>query len=100
MRFGSPTYFYFNTDPHTSTEAKAHAEEVLQAAGIHERHPDHTDVEHQTRVLAGYKASLHSTLSTLATITPFLTVSLVDPRVSEEAKQHAREYIKEHSVET
>lgn len=50
----------FFPDPYTSSDAKAHAEEVLQAAGIHERHPEHTDEEHQTRVLAGYKAALHS----------------------------------------
>ena len=50
------------TDPHTSLEAKAHAEEVLQAAGIDERQPGHTDEEHLTRVLAGYKAALHSML--------------------------------------
>lgn len=47
-------------DPHTSAEAKAHAEEVLEAAGILERLPDHSDEEHQTRVLAGYKAALRS----------------------------------------
>lgn len=86
------------TDPYTSAEAKAHAEEVLQAAGIHERHPGHTDEEHQTRVLAGYKASLHSTWWALGTITR-VTMSLADPRVSDEAKEHAREYLKEYDIE-
>ena len=56
----SPKFPFVISDPYTSAKAKAHAEEVLQAAGIHERHPGHTDDEHQTRVLAGYKASLHS----------------------------------------
>ncbi|KAJ7913885.1 Conidiation protein 6-domain-containing protein [Mycena leptocephala] len=40
---------------------------------------EHND-EHQTRVLAGYKAALHN------------------PRVSEEAKQHASEYLEEHNA--
>ncbi|KAH7888455.1 Conidiation protein 6-domain-containing protein [Phlebopus sp. FC_14] len=69
------------SNPHTSEEAKKHAEEVLQAAGIHGRHAEATDEEHETRVLAGYKAALHN------------------PRVSEEAKQHAREFLREHGAE-
>ncbi|KAI9572066.1 Conidiation protein 6-domain-containing protein [Boletus coccyginus] len=69
------------SNPHTSAEAKAHAEEVLQAAGILERQPGHSDEEHQTRVLGGYKASLHN------------------PRVSEEAKEHAREYLKAYGID-
>jgi len=48
------------SDPHTSEEAKRHAQEVLEAAGIHGRHDDDTDEEHEMRVLAGYKAALHS----------------------------------------
>ncbi|KAF9222659.1 hypothetical protein BS17DRAFT_175596 [Gyrodon lividus] len=69
------------SNPHTSEQAKQHAEEVLQAAGIHSRHPDHSDEEHRTRVLAGYKAAIHN------------------PRVSEEAKQHARQFLEEHGIE-
>jgi len=68
------------SNPNTSPQAKQHAQEVLEAAGILERHPDHTEEQHQTRVLAGYKAALHN------------------PRVSEEAKQHAREYLQEYGV--
>ncbi|KIK79559.1 hypothetical protein PAXRUDRAFT_16276 [Paxillus rubicundulus Ve08.2h10] len=72
------------SNPNTSEQAKHHAEEVLQAAGIDSRHPDHSEEEHQTRVLAGYKAALHSKY----------------PRVSEEAKQHAKEFLGEHGIES
>lgn len=89
---------FFNPDPYTSQAAKAHAEEVLQAAGIHERLPDHSEEEHQTRVLAGYKAALHSMSRTIG-LASSLTLSSIDPRVSEEAKQHVREYLEEHGVE-
>ncbi|KIM69008.1 hypothetical protein SCLCIDRAFT_811187 [Scleroderma citrinum Foug A] len=68
------------SNPHTSEEAKRHAQEVLEAAGIYGRHDDHTDEEHETRVLAGYKAALHN------------------PRVSDAAKQHALQYLEEHGV--
>jgi len=50
-------------DEHTSEEAKAHAREVLEAAGYSiERAQGATDEEHETHVLAGYKAALHSAL--------------------------------------
>lgn len=39
-----------------------------------------TEDEHLTRVLAGYKAALHN------------------PRVSKEAKDHAKEYLAEHNA--
>ncbi|KAG8213794.1 HbrB-like-domain-containing protein [Butyriboletus roseoflavus] len=87
------------SNPYTSAEAKAHAEEVLQAAGIHERHPEHNDDQHQARVLGGYKASLRSMSRVLGTITQFLTMPSIDPHVSDEAKQHAREYLKEYGIE-
>ena len=67
------------TDPRASEEAKRHAREILEADGYTvEPGPGVTQDEHQTRVLAGYKAALHN------------------PRVSEEAKAHAREYLAEH----
>ena len=67
------------TDPRASEEAKRHAREILEADGYTvEPGPGITQDEHQTRVLAGYKAALHN------------------PRVSEEAKAHAREYLAEH----
>lgn len=54
----------FGIDDRTSAEAKAHAREVLQAAGYEVDGGDSetvTDVdEHLTRVLAGYKAALQS----------------------------------------
>ncbi|KAG6889946.1 hypothetical protein C0995_013473 [Termitomyces sp. Mi166 len=65
-------------DQNTSEDAKKHAREILSAAGIHEQDID--PEQHETRVLAGYKAALHN------------------PKVSEEAKQHAREYLKEHDT--
>ncbi|KAI6135765.1 hypothetical protein EV401DRAFT_2203367 [Pisolithus croceorrhizus] len=69
------------SNPYTSEEAKKHAEEVLQAAGIIGHHQDATDEEHETRVLAGYKAALHN------------------PRVSDAAKEHARRYLEERGLE-
>ena len=47
-----------------SESAKEHSREILEEAGItvdHSGKPERgTDDEHQTRVLAGYKAALHS----------------------------------------
>ncbi|KZT68280.1 hypothetical protein DAEQUDRAFT_712122 [Daedalea quercina L-15889] len=65
----------------TSSQAKEHAREVLEAAGYTiEPGPGMSQDEHETRVLAGYKAALHN------------------PRVSEAAKQHAQEYLREHDA--
>jgi hypothetical protein len=47
-------------DPHVSEEAKQHAREVLEAAGIQHKLDTHSEEEHQHRVLAGYKAAIHS----------------------------------------
>lgn len=45
----------------TSPEAKAHAREILEAHGYTvERAEDVSQDEHETRVLAGYKAALNS----------------------------------------
>ena len=69
------------TDPHASEEAKRHAREILEADGYAvDAAPGVTEDEHQTRVLAGYKAALHN------------------PRVSEEAKEHAREFLAQHNA--
>ncbi|KAH8107832.1 hypothetical protein BXZ70DRAFT_912866 [Cristinia sonorae] len=69
------------SNPNTSEQAKAHAREILEAAGYtFERSSDVSEDEHQTRVLAGYKAALHN------------------PRVSQEAKDHAKEYLREHNA--
>ncbi|KAJ3928003.1 MAG: hypothetical protein NXY57DRAFT_1023163 [Lentinula lateritia] len=59
-----------------TSEAKAHTREVLEAAGI-EVDLGHTSDEHQTTVLAGYKAALNN------------------PRVSAEAKAHG-DFLREH----
>ena len=46
---------------HTSPEAKAHAREILEAHGYTiERAEGVSESEHETRVLAGYKAALSS----------------------------------------
>ncbi|KAG2153804.1 Conidiation protein 6-domain-containing protein [Suillus clintonianus] len=63
------------SNPNVSEEAKQHAREVLEAAGIQHKLDTHSDEEHQHRVLAGYKAAIHN------------------PNVSAAAKQHAREYL-------
>lgn len=48
-------------DDRTSAQAKEHAREVLEAAGYTvEPGPGVSQTEHETRVLAGYKAALHS----------------------------------------
>lgn len=50
-----------HTDDRTSAQAKEHAREVLEAAGYTvEPGPGVSQSEHQTHVLAGYKAALHS----------------------------------------
>lgn len=86
------------SDPHTSEEAKRHAQEVLEAAGIYGRHDDHTDEEHETRVLAGYKAALHSKSLVIYLGGEKPEQAFVDPRVSDAAKQHALQYLEEHGV--
>lgn len=63
LHSGFHRYFYsfssFFLDEGTSKEAKQHAREILEAAGIDPSNLK-TDAEHETRVLAGYKAALHS----------------------------------------
>jgi hypothetical protein len=50
-----------SADENTSAEAKQHAKEVLSAAGYQVEKPSgSTDEEHETRVMAGYKAALTS----------------------------------------
>jgi hypothetical protein len=49
------------SDEKTSEEAKAHAREILSAAGYNEYAAD--EKEHQMRVMAGYKAALTSECS-------------------------------------
>ena len=56
------------TDPKTSEEAKEHARDILEAEGEevqrppkqHSPPPSPQHDEHTKRVLAGYKAALHS----------------------------------------
>ncbi|KAK7047685.1 hypothetical protein VNI00_006453 [Paramarasmius palmivorus] len=72
-------------DPTTSDEAKAHAREVLEKAGAL---PDTNDDEHEKRVLAGYKAALHSAYGRV----------MQNPNVSEEAKENAQKVLQEHDA--
>ncbi|KAJ6567074.1 Conidiation protein 6-domain-containing protein [Mycena capillaripes] len=67
-----------STNKATSNKEK-HAREILEAAGYTVTEKGHED-KNQERVLAGYKAALHN------------------PRVSDEAKAHAREYLEEHDA--
>ncbi|KAF9498009.1 hypothetical protein BDN71DRAFT_1429169 [Pleurotus eryngii] len=58
-----------------------YAREILEAVGYSVEQPSETtEDEHQTRVLAGYKAALSN------------------PRVSKEAKQHAQDYLDAHGA--
>ena len=85
---------------HTSPEAKKHAREILEAHGYTvERAEGVSEDDHQTRVLAGYKAALNSeSYHTLFLYRHVAHICLIDPRVSDEAKAHAREFLKEHNA--
>jgi hypothetical protein len=50
----------FPPDEATSDKAKAHAREILEAAGHAETNENTDTEEHKVRVLAGYKAALSS----------------------------------------
>lgn len=88
-----------HSDTHTSEEAKAHAREVLEAAGYtFDKGEGVTEDEHETRVLAGYKAALHSEYSRRRHSCIYVESVFIDPRVSEAAKEHAREYLDTHGA--
>ncbi|KAJ8453581.1 hypothetical protein ONZ45_g19658 [Pleurotus djamor] len=71
----------YSSGEYITKEDINYAREILEAAGYHvERSAETTEAEHQTRVLAGYKAAMHN------------------PNVSKEAKEHARQYLKEHGA--
>lgn len=89
------------TDPLTSEGAKAHAREVLEAAGYtFERDEGVSEDEHMMRVLAGYKAALHSESDNTNFIyaSAHCVFATLDPNVGPEAKEHAREFLKEHDA--
>ena len=86
-----------SSDENTSEQAKAHAREVLEAAGYTvERDPDVSEDEHEKRVLAGYKAALHSECIACVYRIFFGSNFEPDPRVSAEAKQHAKQYLEQY----
>lgn len=81
----------------TSKDAKAHAREILEAHGYTaERAEGTSESEHETRVLAGYKAALSSKYIFRYAVES--SSRLKDPRVSEEAKTHAKEYLQAHNA--
>lgn len=101
------------SDPNTSEKAKQHAREVLEAEEEVEAQPEHSPAvsapdQHTKRVLAGYKAALHSMFPVLPSphhrpiardsyqISDLL---LTDTNVSEEAKERARDILREHGEE-
>ena len=101
---------YSPTDPNTSEKAKEHAREVLEAEGEPEvtpaqrAQPTSPEDQHTRRVVAGYKAALHSTsLSFLPRYHPPRLAcscipdptSPVDDHVGEEAKEKARKKLAE-----
>lgn len=88
----------FMTDPNTSEEAKRHAREILAADGYSVDAPEGvSESEHQMRVNAGYKAALNSEcFCALVWLKGDYSELDPDPNVSEEAKQHAIEYLREH----
>jgi len=93
------------TDDRVSEEAKAHAREILDAAGVLEEFEEGGSEEqrdeHENRVLGGYKAALNSTSSQIVPLyarsNDTSTLS-VDPNVSEGAKEHAREFLRERNA--
>lgn len=90
------------TDSRTSEDAKKHAREILEAAGVHfDAAEGVVAAEHEKRVIAGYKAALHSECDPPVAVIAAHDIYIynLDPRVSEEAKQHAKEYLKEHNVQ-
>ena len=80
-------------DPNTSAEAKEHAREVLEGQGL-----DTGEDLHQTRVNAGYKATLKSMYPTNVWYAGFADCRPTDPNVSEEAKQHAHDLLEERDA--
>ena len=97
------------TDPRTSEEAKQHAREVLAEEEEEEAHPEQSSPvsahdRHTKRVLGGYKAALRSTLLGLTTAGSLVSAKLtswlsIDTNVSQEAKDRAREILKEAGEE-
>lgn len=82
-------------DPNTSEEAKHHAQQVLNAAESGNGSDDAVD---PTRRAAGFKAALHSEhhqpFEILLSALNALNIVLLDPNVSTEAKEHAREELR------
>jgi hypothetical protein len=107
----SATVSHCPLDPNTSEEAKDNAREILETAaqdpssvpGLEATDRCSVDREeeiHEHRVLGGYKATLKSGFTFLQLLSQSLMfICHVDPNVSEEAKEEAREVLAEHGVD-
>lgn len=84
LQTSSPRYSKLGclfVDPNASEKAKEHAREILEAEGEQEGAHEHSPSasshdQHLKRVLAGYKAALHSTFSSLLPPLPSATRDL------------------------
>ena len=81
-----------------SDEAKAHAREMLGEDVHSSGHDRKSDDETENRRMGGYKATLKSKFNALVCILTQPNEMLIDPNVSDEAKEHAEEVLKEHGV--
>jgi len=81
-----------------SDEAKAHAREMLGENVHSSSHDRKSDDETENRRMGGYKATLKSKFDGPMCILPQANEVLIDPNVSDEAKEHAEEVLKEHGV--
>ena len=54
--------------------------------------------KNEDNVIRGYKATLHSKFSVLSLPWLWRLTVLVDPRVGDEAKERAQEYLEEHDA--
>jgi len=105
------TLKYSFADPNTSDKAKEHAREILEAEGEEIPHsepspPASAQDQHTKRVLAGYKAAIHSTSQGLfprchPTRAVFSWISdpnaLADVKTSDKAKEHAKKKLEEYN---
>jgi len=103
---GNPHLFCLNIHPaaaifigsNVSDEAKAHAREMLGEDVHSSSHGRKSDDESENRRMGGYKATLKSKFDASVCTLQRANEMLIDPNVSDEAKEHAEEVLKEHGV--
>jgi len=81
-----------------SDEAKAHAREMLDENAHSSSHDHKSGDQSENRRMGGYKATLKSKFDASVCTLPQVNEVLIDPNVSDEAKEHAEEVLKEHGV--